>query len=162
MSLSSRNHILLVLPAVAVVFAAACGAAAPPTASPAPSAPPTAAATPYHVNVPAGYRGAWHASVAGSTTVSNGVWSMSISQNEITITNPNAGPDEAFALGVTDITADHVTFWADPECQAGNIHKEGTYTYALVQDQLVFTLIQDQCQDRGALLTAAPWERETF
>ncbi|MEA2677818.1 MAG: hypothetical protein QOJ81_1959 [Chloroflexota bacterium] len=178
MSLSKRSSLALVLPALALTFATACGAAAPPTApptlapaataaptqAPAPTAAPTTSpaptGTPYHVDVPESLWGAWQASISNNTNVSNGLWSMTIIENEISVLNPKAqDASETFALGVTDITADHVTFWADPECQAGDIHKEGTYTYAVVADQLVFTLIEDDCRDRAALLTAAPWER---
>jgi hypothetical protein len=178
MSLSSRSRLYLVMPVLALVVVSACAAAAPPTAAPtlapaataaptlapaptaAPTATPAPTGTPYHVDVPESMWGAWQASISNNTNVSNGLWSMTIIENEISVLNPKAhDASETFALGVTDITADHVTFWADPECQAGNIHKEGTYTYAVVAGELVFTLIQDDCRDRAALLTAAPWER---
>ena len=101
--------------------------------------------------------GTWKADIAGGTTVTNGLWSMEIIENEFIVTNPHAGPADAFPLGVTDITADHVSFFVDQECQAGDVFPDGTYTYAVVDNQLTFTLIQDLCRDRSNLLTAAPW-----
>ncbi len=150
-------------PAASVPTATPTAAATvvPPTASPSPAAATATSAptgTPYHVNVPESMWGAWQASISGSTSVSNGLWSMEIIENEFLVLNPRASPGESFPLGVTDITADHVTFYADQECQAGAL-VEGTYTYALVADQLTFTLIQDNCRDRRALLTAVPWVR---
>lgn len=160
MSLSSRGRRSLVLPALALVLVAACGAATSPTAAPPTAAPtksPAPAGTPYHVNMPASVIGTWHATLKG-TGVTPGLWTLKIIKNEIFAINPHEGA-EAFPIGVTANTADHLNFYADQECQAGDL-KEGTYTYAVVADQLVFTLIQDNCRDRRELLTTAPWERQ--
>ena len=155
------NHsAVLAVPALALLIFAGCSAAAPATPTPAPTASPSPArpsGTPYHVNIPEMIRGTWQGTIQKST-VSAGLWTLEITNNEISATNPGPGADP-FALGVTDITADHVTFYADQECQAGDL-KEGTYTWALVNNELKFTLIQDNCQDRAALLTATAWQRK--
>lgn len=159
MSLSS-SRLSLVLPALALVLFTACGASSGPTAAPPTAAPtksPAPTGTPYHVNVPTSIRGNWQAMLE-RTGVTPGLWSMEITNNEILVKNPHADA-EFFPIGVTDITADHMTVFADQECQAGDL-KEGTYTYAVVAEQLVFTLIQDNCRDRRELLTAAPWDRQ--
>jgi hypothetical protein len=172
----TRSRSLLILPTLALVLGAGCASnAAPgptattaslPTSVPTIAAPPSAAATPtvaptgtpYHVNVPEALRGRWHGIIAGPR-VTPGDWAMEITNNEIIVTNPKGTVNDAFAVGVTDITGDHVTFWDDPECLPVGLDTEGTYTYALQDDSLVFTEIDDSCGDRLALLTGATWMR---
>ncbi len=154
----SHGRLALVLPALALLFATACAAAVPPTASPAPATPsPAPTSTPHPFTVPEPLKGTWQATIHGAS-VSPGLWTMEITRNQILATNP--GQDaQPFALGLTDITGDQATFYADQACQAGYL-KEGTYTFAIAADQLTFTLIQDNCRDRAALLTAASWARQ--
>jgi len=164
-----RRTALTLIPLAGALLIGACNGASgsSPTATVAPAATPTVAAiavptasptgTPYHVNVPASLQGKYTASITDSS-VSSGNWAMEITNNEILATNPKQGA-QAFALGVTDITADHVTFFADPECTPGS-DTEGQYTYALVNNELRFTALTDACQDRNSLLTAAAWLRQ--
>jgi hypothetical protein len=153
---------LIILPALAALATSACGSRAvvAPTATPAAAATATAkpSGTPYHVNVPVAVQGKYTADISG-TSISSGKWAFEITHNEILATNPAPGAD-AFALGVTDITPDHVTFFADPDCTPGNTDKEGVYTYALVNNELRFTVIDDLCLDRQATLTTTPWQRQ--
>ena len=153
MSLKSRSYLLLVLPVLALSLVTACGAAQPPTASPA----PTAVQTPYHVNVPASLVGTtWEANIQDSQ-VSAGLWTLEFTNNEILATNPHEGA-ESFPVGITNITGDHIDFFTERDCQAGDPQPDATYTYAVVNNQLTFTPIQDKCRDRKALLTALPWD----
>ncbi len=75
-------------------------------------------------------------------------------------TNPHEGA-EAFALGITNITADHVDFFTAQDCQAGDPQPDATYTYAVVNNQLIFTLLQDKCRGRREMLTAVPWDKQS-
>jgi hypothetical protein len=160
------------LPVLALVFATACGAAVRPTASVAPSAPPVVSPapasaaptsapsqTPYHVSVPAELVGTtWQADIQNGQ-VTSGLWTLEFTSNEILATNPKDGADQ-FAVGVTNITADEVDFFTERECQAGDPQPDATYNYSVVNNQLVFTLIQDKCRDRRSLLTAMPWDEQ--
>ena len=90
---------------------------APATEAPAPTG------TPWHVDVPQAMWGMWQASLT-NTGVTTGLWTMEIIENEMIVKNPKAGPEEAFPLGVTDITADKVKFWDDPECPFDSVDEE--------------------------------------
>ena len=46
------------------------------------------------------------------------------------------------------------------DCTPGNTDKEGVYTYALVNNELRFTVIDDLCMDRQETLTTTPWQRQ--
>jgi hypothetical protein len=158
----SGRTALVLIPMLAVALFSGCTAAAPPTQTSTPGATPSLtvapSGTPYHVNVPQAVQGKYSADIARST-VSSGHWTMEITHNEIMVKNP--APDaQPFPVGVTDITPDHITFIADPECTPGSPHQEGTYSYALVNNELRFTVINDLCVDRRALLTAGAWARQ--
>jgi hypothetical protein len=168
----SRLATTLVFPAVALLLFAGCSTAATASPSPADTASPSPAdtaspspadtaspsagptGTPYQVNVPEVIRGKWIAQIEG-TDIASGQWQLEITNNEMIAFPPPGG--ETFFLGVTVITADHVTFSGGTLCPDGGQASEGTYTYSVQGDHLAFTLIGDACSDRGVLLTSSDW-----
>ena len=158
MSLRTRSHVALLLPTLALVFATACsGAAATP--SPVPTRSPAPTRTPHTSTVPATLVGTtWQADIQ-NTDASAGVWTIAFTSHDLLATNPS--PDAvSFPVGIANVTADEIDFMTPQDCQAGDPQPDATYTYAIVNNQLTFTLLQDKCRDRREMLTAMPWDQQ--
>jgi hypothetical protein len=123
-----------------------------PTATPAPAA--TAGAV---VNVPAALRGTWTADVQG-TTASSGLWTLTISDSNLALTNPVGG--DPFTLDPTSITEDSLVLPAGADCPDQTTVTPGSYGLALEGDTLTITLVSDSCGDRSGVLASAPWTRK--
>lgn len=110
------------------------------------------------MQVPESLQGTWKGMLEG-TTASSGRWTLTITENEMLLTNPHPGSDP-FPIGLTAITDDQVTFVADSECSDHGPVREGKYSYVLSGQQLAFTMIDDSCGDRIAVVSKTPWERQ--
>ena len=148
---SSATILLLAL------VAAACNATGD---VPLPTAGPTAAATASSapaISTPVDLRGTWTADVQG-TTASSGVWTMLISDSNVSLQNPVGG--DAFTLDPISMSDAGVTFPADADCPDQSAATQGVYTFSLDGDTLRIVLTSDGCGGRSAVLGAAPWKRK--
>lgn len=151
------------LPIVAVLalVATACnatGAKPLPTATATPVATAAPAATPLPaITTPADLRGTWTADVEG-TTASSGIWTLNISESNLTLQNPVGG--DLFSLGPTAISETALVLAADSGCPDQTTVTDGTYTLKLTGNSLAITVISDSCGDRRATLVSAPWTRK--
>ena len=144
-----------------IAIAAACnatGAQPLPTATAIPVTTAAPAATPLPaITTPADLRGTWTADVEG-TTASSGIWTLNISESNLTLQNPVEG--DLFSLGPTAISETSLVLAADSGCPDQTTVTDGTYTLKLNGDSLVITLVSDSCGDRSATLVTGPWTRK--
>ncbi len=148
---SSATILLLAL------VAAACNATGD---EPGPTAGPTALATASSapaISTPIDLRGTWTADVQG-TTASSGVWTMLISDSNVSLQNPIGG--DAFTLDPISMSDAGVTFPAAADCPDQSAVTEGVYTFNLDGDTLHIVLTSDSCGDRSGTLVTAPWKRK--
>ena len=102
--------------------------------------------------------GTYTAEVPEGVEASPGLWTMRVTPDGITWTNPET--HATFSPGeVVEVTSSGIVFAPDPQCpdQAGE-PTEGTYEWSMDGGQLSFTLESDSCTGRSDTLTAAPWE----
>jgi hypothetical protein len=101
-------------------------------------------------------RGTWTADVQG-TTASSGIWKLEISASNLSLQNPVGG--EPFTLDPTSMTETSLTLPAADDCPDQSVITPGTYKLALINNQLVITLVSDSCGDRSGTLATVPWTR---
>ncbi|MEO8469338.1 MAG: hypothetical protein ABI573_06685 [Chloroflexota bacterium] len=148
---SSATILLLAL------VAAACNATGDvPGATARPTASPTASSAPA-ISTPVDLRGTWTADVQG-TTASSGMWTMLISDSNVSLQNPVGG--DPFTLDPISMSDAGVTFPAAADCPDQSAVTEGSYTFTLDGETLRIVLTSDSCGDRSAVLVAAPWKRK--
>jgi len=154
---------VLALPMAGVLalVAAACnatGATPLPTATTVTAATAAPAATQLPaITTPADLRGTWTADVEG-TTASSGIWTLDISESNLTLLNPVGG--DRFSIGPIAISETSLVLEASSDCPDQAAVTVGTYSLALTGDSLRITLLSDSCRDRSAVLVAAPWMRK--
>ena len=137
----------LALGGCAVKATPPAGATGTPATSPAASAG----------TVPAALRGTYTADIEG-TTATSGVWTLTITETDVLITNPNSS--EPFSVDPHEVTATTMTLVPAPDCPDQSVATVGQYAIKLEGDKLTFTAVQDSCGDRKAVLSTATWTRK--
>lgn len=129
--------------------------------TPSPTAPaPTAATTVVPSNLgttPPDLRGTYTADIEG-TTATSGVWTLTITETDVLITNPHS--TEPFSVDPREVTETLMTLLPAQDCPDQSQATAGQYSISLQGDKLTLTAVQDSCGDRKAVLSTAPWTRE--
>lgn len=101
--------------------------------------------------------GRYTAEIPEGLEAAPGIWTMEVTPEAITWTNPGG---TSFSPGeLVEVTSTTIVFGPDPGCpdQEGG-PTEGAYTWSVDGGQLTFTFASDSCLGRRDTLTAAPWE----
>jgi hypothetical protein len=147
----------LIALSLALLACNATGATQIPVTTAGPTVSTTVATAAEPLSAPAVLRGRWTANVQG-TTAASGLWTMTISEGNVTLQNPVNG--DLFSLGPTAISETKLVLAADPYCPDQSQATEGTYVLALSGTTLTITLVSDSCGDRSAVLVSAPWTKQ--
>jgi hypothetical protein len=102
--------------------------------------------------------GRYTAEIPEGVEASSGRWTMEVTRDAISWTNPETG--STFSPGdVVELTSTRIVFAPDPACpdQEGE-PTQGSYEWSWDGGQLRFTLESDSCLGRRDTLTTAPWE----
>ena len=103
-------------------------------------------------------QGRYAAEIPEGVEASSGRWTMEVTRDAISWTNPETG--STFSPGdVVELTSTTIVFAPDPACpdQEGE-PTQGSYEWSWDGSQLRFTLESDSCLGRRDTLTTAPWE----
>jgi hypothetical protein len=94
----------------------------------------------------------------GQENAPPGDWQLMVTADGIGYRHPDG---HTFSPGtVVAVTADEITFAADPACPGQTAPTEGRYSWAITGTTLTFTEVEpDSCLDRAGTLTTAPWTR---
>ena len=140
---------------VLAVGGCAVKATASPTASAATAAITVGPSNP--VTTPPDLRGTYTADIEG-TTATSGVWTLTITETDVLITNPHS--TEPFSVDPHEVTETLLTLMPAQDCPDQSEVTTGQYSISLQGDKLTFTAVQDSCGDRKAVLSTAPWTRK--
>ena len=148
----------LVLGGFLLAALAVGGCAVKPTPSPtAATIPATASAGPSNAaTTPPSLRGTYTADIEG-TTASSGIWTLTITETDVLITNPRS--TEPFSVDPHEVTETKLVVLASQDCPDQSTVTDGEYTMKLEGDKLTFTALHDSCGDRKAVLATEPWTR---
>ncbi|MBI3745472.1 MAG: hypothetical protein HY264_02890 [Chloroflexi bacterium] len=160
MRLHPRGFVLggLVLGGLVLAALALGGCAVKETRSATP--PGTPATSPAASNpgtIPAALRGTYTADIEG-TTATSGVWTLTITETDVLITNPHSS--EPFSVDPHEVTETLMTLVPAQDCPDQSVVTTGRYSISLQGDKLTFTAVQDSCGDRKAVLSTSTWTRK--
>lgn len=141
---------------LAVVAVGGCAVKATPSPTPPPAATPAGPAASNTRTTPPDLRGTYTADIEG-TTASSGIWTLTITETDVLITNPRS--TEPFSVDPHEVTETKLVVLASQDCPDQSTVTDGEYTMKLEGDKLTFTALHDSCGDRKAVLATEPWTR---
>lgn len=157
-NLVTTTFMLVALAAAGCNATGATPSPAPATPPPATPPPATQAASPATaITTPAALRGTWTAEITG-TTSSSGLWTMVISESNLSLQNPIGG--EPFTLNPSSMSETAMVLPAESDCPDQSTVTPGTYALALAGDKLTITVKSDSCLDRSGVLSTQTWTKK--